>query len=78
MCYNFGRGVECDYNQAVKWYQEAAEQGHTKAQTNLGVCYENGVGVPQSKSEAIKWYRKAAEKGVKQAIENLKELEVEY
>lgn len=44
----------------------------------MGVCYENGVGVPQSKSEAIKWYRKAAEKGVKQAIENLKELEVEY
>jgi hypothetical protein len=29
----------------VYWYQKAADQGHAKAQYNLGVMYANGKGV---------------------------------
>ncbi len=37
VCYAYGKGVEQDYKEAVKWYTAAAEQGHVKAQFNLGV-----------------------------------------
>jgi len=44
MYYN-GEGVPQDYAVAMKWYRLAAEQGHAKAQYNLGVMYYNGEGV---------------------------------
>jgi TPR repeat protein len=40
----------------------AAEQGHAKAQNNLGLMYAApGTGVPENDTEAVKWYRKAAD-----------------
>ncbi len=51
---------EKNYSEAVKFFLLAAEQGHAKAQYNLGVCYYKGQGVQQSYTEAVKWYRKAA------------------
>lgn len=63
LCYEYGRGVNQDYYEAVKWYRKAAEQGHAGAQKNLGICYYNGRGVTQDYYEAVKWYRKAAEQG---------------
>jgi TPR repeat protein len=47
--------------EAVKWFLKAAEKGHSRSQSYLGVLYESGHGVPQSDSEAVKWYRMAAE-----------------
>ena len=47
----------------MKWYRNAAEQGHAVAQYNLGCCYDNGTGVEQSDEEAAKWYHEAAEQG---------------
>lgn len=52
-----------DYNEAVKWWRKAAEQGDPKAQTELGSMYLEGYGVAQSNKETIKWYRKAAKQG---------------
>ena len=52
-----------DVAEAVKWYRKAAEQGHAKAQFNLGLTYYYGEGVPKDVAEAVKWYRKAAELG---------------
>jgi TPR repeat protein len=49
--------------QAVEWYRKAAEQGHAKAQSSLGVRYYIGEGVPQDYAQAVKWFRKAAEQG---------------
>ena len=64
---NYEKGTYFDdkgeYEEAVKWYRKAAEQGDANAQCNLGNCYFNGTGVPQSYSDAVKWYRKAAEQG---------------
>jgi uncharacterized protein len=61
--YANGNGVTKDSDAAVKWYRLAAQQGNTKAQTNLGVMYVNGNGVPKDYDEAVKWYRLAAKQG---------------
>ena len=53
-----------NYEEAVKWWFKAAEQGHDYAKFNLGCCYYNGKGVSQNYEEAAKWYRKAAEQGL--------------
>ncbi len=45
--YDNGRGVPQDYQEALKWYRLAAEQGNAIAQYNLGFMYDNGEGVPQ-------------------------------
>jgi TPR repeat protein len=55
-----------------KQIRKAADQGHAKAQYNLGVMYEKGEGVQQNYSEALKWYKKAADQGHAGAQSKLK------
>ena len=55
--------VAKDYEESVKWYTKAAEQGHARAQTWLGVMYNLGFGVNRDYKVAAKWYRKAADQG---------------
>ncbi len=52
-----------DYDTALKEFRPLAEQGHPKAQYNLGVMYQLGLGVPQDNQEAAQWCRLAAEQG---------------
>jgi TPR repeat protein len=59
MYYN-GEGVPQDYEEAIKWYRKAADQGDASAQFNLGVSYEYGKGVPQDYVQAHKWANLAA------------------
>ena len=61
--YSNGQDVPQSYEEAVKWFRKAAEQGHVNGQNNLGEMYYFGLGVSQSYEEAAKWYRKAAEQG---------------
>jgi TPR repeat protein len=61
--YYSGDGVSQNYEEAVKWYRLAAEQGYANAQFNLGNMYSNGMGVPANSEEAMKWYRLAADQG---------------
>ena len=63
--YSFGKSYyrKGDYEQAVKYYKMAAEQGHAVAQNQLGNCFNLGLGVVQDYNEAVKWYRKAADQG---------------
>ncbi|ACP25480.1 beta-lactamase HcpD precursor [Sinorhizobium fredii NGR234] len=63
MYYKGSSGVRRDHAMAAKWYRTAAEQGHVKAQVNLGSLYFEGEGVPQDYVEAARWFRKAAEDG---------------
>ena len=65
------KGVVRDNAVAVKWFRKAAEQGHARAQFNLGWMYDNGRGVSKDESEAVKWYYKAAEQGHVRAQFNL-------
>ncbi len=60
-----------DYAAAISWLRPLAEQGHARAQYNLGFMYYNGQGVPQDYAEAVKWYRKAVEQGNAGAQYNL-------
>ena len=54
------------------WYEKAAEQGHLKAQYNLGVLHDKGEGgLPVSKEKARLWYEKSAEQGHLKAQYNL-------
>ena len=60
-----------DDNEAARWYQKAAEQGHAVAQYNLGNRFASGRGVPQNNAEAMEWYRMAAEQGYNKAQSKL-------
>lgn len=59
------------YAEAFSLYQQLAEQGHAKAQFNLGVMYDQGQYVTQDYAEAVSWYLKAAEQGNTNAQYNL-------
>ena len=65
--YNYKRGkASFDgevFDNAFKYFQLAAEQGHMEAQFWLGKMYEEGKGVSASKKHANKWYAIAAEQG---------------
>lgn len=62
---------EEEYQQALIWYQKAAEQGFITAQINLAYMYNDGDGVPKNDQQAVVWYRKAAEQGNAMAQFNL-------
>ena len=55
--YNYGEGVDIDYDEAVKWYRKAIEIEHNpSALSHLGECYHYGHGVPQNEKEARDWF----------------------
>ena len=55
----FGRGVPQDYEEAVKWYQRAADLGNADAMYSLAVMYSHRRGVQRDPVAAGKWRRKA-------------------
>lgn len=59
----FNKGVDAyqseDYATALEYYQEAANQGHGRANLALGVMYEEGIGVQQSARRAFEYYYQA-------------------
>lgn len=59
--YQYGRGVDKDYEAAVRWYRAAADSGNPLAMNNLALMYDRGRGVDRDEAEAARWYRKAAE-----------------
>ncbi|KAG0284120.1 hypothetical protein BGZ96_011520 [Linnemannia gamsii] len=61
LCYEHGQGgVEQDLAKALYFYQQAADQGHTKASYNLGcICYNQG-----EISKAMAWFESAGKCGV--------------
>jgi TPR repeat protein len=61
--YADGRGVLQDYKKARQWWEQAAAQGVSQAQYNLGQLHANGRGVPQDYATARGWYEKAAAQG---------------
>ncbi len=62
-CYGYScQGIETDYDEAAKWYRLAAEQGHARAQSELGQLLQLGQGVNKDLKEAVRWYRASQEK----------------
>jgi uncharacterized protein len=63
------------YQDALTWFQKAAEQGFTKAQHNLGALYGNGQGTSRDFVAAYKWLFLAEQGGYadsQQALDWLK------
>ncbi|MEQ8369917.1 MAG: SEL1-like repeat protein [Alphaproteobacteria bacterium] len=69
--YATGDGIPQDYDEAARWFREAALAGHPDAQFSLGVLYQNGLGVGQDSTEAIIWFLSAAEIGHAEAQHNM-------
>jgi TPR repeat protein len=62
--YRFGKGVPKDLRITQSWYEKAAQQGHEKAQANLGILlFDTG-----KRAEALPWIRKAADRGDPRAL----------
>jgi len=53
-------GSPLERRQAVDCIRRAADQGHAKAQTALGMIYSRNLGIPQDGVLAVKWLLKAA------------------
>ena len=75
--YQTGSGVSPDCDKALQWTEKAALQGHTLAQSHLGMMYSKGCGEKVTKNlfEAYYWTALAAKQGLQFARENLKKLE---
>jgi TPR repeat protein len=61
--YANGQGVGQDYQEVLKWYRLAADQGNADARNSLGWMYDSAQGVARDYQEAVKWYRLAAHQG---------------
>jgi len=73
--YLHGNGVEKDIEQALYWFQLAAEnENHGGAEDYLGDAYKNGNGVEKNINQAIYWYELAAKKGNPYARTKLRQL----
>ena len=65
--YQNGEGVQKDFNQAVKWFEKAADQGDVQAQYSLGMMYLN----EKDYKRAPYWFKQASNQGNAQAQYNL-------
>ena len=48
------------FEEALKWWKEAAKRGYTVAMNNIGLLYANGHGVQQDYTEAFNWWHQSA------------------
>ena len=53
--YATGQEVKQDYAEAIRWFTQAAEQGHVVSQATLGAYYWAGRGVPPDLEKAYYW-----------------------
>lgn len=51
------------YSEAVRWLEEAANQGEVNAMSELGVLYYYGRGVQKDYNKCNSWYQKGADEG---------------
>ena len=64
-------GMKQSDENAMQWFEMAANQGHANAQYNLGMMYKNSQGVKQSDDNAMHWFEMAANQGHANAQYNL-------
>lgn len=51
------------YEQAIYWWQKAADAGNSAAQYRLAFCYLKGEGIEKDVEKAVYWWQKAADAG---------------
>ncbi|MBR2254285.1 MAG: sel1 repeat family protein [Candidatus Methanomethylophilaceae archaeon] len=70
--YRYGKGVDQDNEEAVKWYKMAAEQGDPYAMYNLGIMCSNGLGIKRNCSVAARYFEEANKHGFGKPLESRK------
>ncbi len=50
---------EMNYAEAMKWFEKAANLGHSGAMSRIATLYELGGGVPQDHAKAEEWFAKS-------------------
>lgn len=65
--YYFGYGVRQDYEQAVKWFEKAADNELALGQFNLGLCCLKGIGTSKDVGKAVQCFQEAANQGLSKA-----------
>lgn len=72
ICYYLGLAdITKNDEEAVKWFTKAADQGFSKAQSNLAFRYLHGEGATQNVKLAVNLFEKAAEQGIENAQHEL-------
>ncbi|MBP5786641.1 MAG: sel1 repeat family protein, partial [Kiritimatiellae bacterium] len=74
LAFERGEGVPRNLQQALYWYQQAAEQGYADALNNLALMYENGIGIDKNKQKALQLYKQAADIGSDEGEQNYRRL----
>lgn len=64
-------GVKQDYDQAFRWFTQAANLGCPQAMYHLGMCNAKGYGTAVHPELAAKWYRQSADYGDEDAMYEL-------
>ena len=72
--HRFGKGVQINFREAAKWYQQAAAKGHVKATMCLGRMHLESCGVDRNYLKAVNCFRTAAEAGDTDAMCHLGQL----
>lgn len=72
--YETGKDVEQDYEEAYRWFRQAADQGFALSEHAVGECYKDGQGVQTDFHEAARWYQKSIDQGYEPARKALAEL----
>jgi localization factor PodJL len=75
--YSEGRGTQVNYEEALKWYERAADKGITMAMFRLGTMMEKGLGTKKDADNARRYYIQAAERGNAKAMHNLAVLDAD-
>jgi TPR repeat protein len=71
--YEDGHGVSQDYEEAMKWFQKAADLGNAAAMYNIAILYEEGRGVKKDAQEAARWMESALRAGSEVARKQMRE-----
>ncbi len=70
--YEYGfNGIQGNINNALKYYQLAADQNHARAQTKLGTLYYQGIVVQQDLEKSIQYFQEAVKQHEPLAANNL-------
>jgi S1-C subfamily serine protease len=61
-------------SEALRWFRQAADTGHSDAMNKIGIMYAMGQGVEADHAMAMGWFRQAADMGNPYAMGNIGEL----
>lgn len=68
-CYDWGRGVVANKDQAIKWYRKAAKQGHSQARQELRSLFVSGKLNPVYVNGDGQWWQDLADEAEKEKQE---------